>query len=240
MKSFGVYEDIATRTGGDIYIGVVGPVRTGKSTFIKKFMQELVLPQVTGAKRKRYVDELPQAASGRTVMTTEARVRLIDCVGYPVEGATGFEEDGEARLVRTPWNEESIPFSRAAEEGTRRVIRDHSTIGILVTTDGSITDLPRSAYEAPEERAQAELRALGKPYVILLNCREPSAAEGLRAELEEKYGAPVLALNASCTSSPSRAWTSICPTGCAFSMRTVPFWRKCWAGCARLRQNWSR
>lgn len=212
MKSFGVYEDIATRTGGDIYIGVVGPVRTGKSTFIKKFMQELVLPQVTGAKRKRYVDELPQAASGRTVMTTEpkfvpeeaaelkvkdavARVRLIDCVGYPVEGATGFEEDGEARLVRTPWNEESIPFSRAAEEGTRRVIRDHSTIGILVTTDGSITDLPRSAYEAPEERAQAELRALGKPYVILLNCREPSAAEELRAELEEKYGAPVLALN---------------------------------------------
>ena len=175
-------------------------------------MEELVLPQVTGAKRKRYVDELPQSASGRTVMTTEpkfvpeeaaqlkvkdavARVRLIDCVGFPVEGATGFEEDGEARLVRTPWSEESIPFFRAAEEGTRRVIRDHSTIGILVTTDGSITDLPRSAYEGAEERAQAELHALGKPYVILLNCREPAAAQQLRAELEEKYAAPVLALN---------------------------------------------
>ena len=212
MRSFGVYEDIATRTGGDIYLGIVGPVRTGKSTFIKKFMQELVLPQVTGAKRKRYVDELPQSASGRTVMTTEpkfvpeeaaqlkvkdavARVRLIDCVGFPVEGATGFEEDGEARLVRTPWSEESIPFFRAAEEGTRRVIRDHSTIGIIVTTDGSITDLPRSAYEGAEERAQAELRALGKPYAILLNCREPDTAQQLRAELEEKYAAPVLALN---------------------------------------------
>ena len=212
MKSFGVYEDIATRTGGDIYIGVVGPVRTGKSTFIKKFMQELVLPQVTGAKKKRYTDELPQSAGGRTVMTTEpkfvpeeaaqlkvkdavARVRLIDCVGYPVEGATGFEEDGAPRLVKTPWGEESIPFGQAAEDGTRRVIRDHSTIGILVTTDGSITDLPRSAYEAAEERAQSELHALGKPYVIVLNCREPSAAEGLRAELEERYGAPVLALN---------------------------------------------
>ena len=212
MKSFGVYEDIATRTGGDIYIGVVGPVRTGKSTFIKKFMQELVLPQVTGAKKKRYTDELPQAASGRTVMTTEpkfvpeeaaelkvkdavARVRLIDCVGYPVEGATGFEENGVPRLVKTPWSEEEVSFNQAAEDGTRRVIRDHSTIGILVTTDGSITDLPRSAYEAAEERAQSELHALGKPYVILLNCRVPADAEELRAELEEKYNAPVLALN---------------------------------------------
>ncbi len=212
MKSFGVYEDIATRTGGDIYIGVVGPVRTGKSTFIKKFMQELVLPQVTGAKKKRYTDELPQSASGRTVMTTEpkfvpeeaaelkvkdavARVRLIDCVGFPVEGATGFDEDGAPRLVKTPWSDESVPFGQAAEDGTRRVIRDHSTIGILVTTDGSVTDLPRAAYEAAEERAQTELRALGKPYVILLNCREPSDAEELRAELEEKYCAPVLALN---------------------------------------------
>ena len=212
MKTFSIYEDIATRTGGEIYIGVVGPVRTGKSTFIKKFMQELVLPQVTGSKKKRYTDELPQSASGKTVMTTEpkfvpeeaaeikvrdavARVRLIDCVGYPAEGATGFEENGMPRLVKTPWSEESMPFNEAAEVGTRRVIRDHSTIGVLVTTDGSVTELPRSAYEGAEERAQSELKALGKPYVIVLNCLDPAAAEPLRAELEEKYAAPVLAIN---------------------------------------------
>lgn len=213
MKTFGVYEDIASRTGGEIYIGVVGPVRTGKSTFIKKFMQELVLPQVPGAKKKRYTDELPQSASGRTVMTTEpkfvpeegaeikvkdavARVRLIDCVGFPVEGAGGFEEEGAPRLVKTPWNESPVPFQQAAEEGTRRVIRDHATIGILMTTDGSVAEIPRIAYEPAEERAAEELKAIGKPYVIVLNCREPAGAEELRAALEEKYGAPVLALNA--------------------------------------------
>lgn len=213
MKTFGVYEDIASRTGGEIYIGVVGPVRTGKSTFIKKFMQELVLPQVPGAKKKRYTDELPQSASGRTVMTTEpkfvpeegaeikvkdavARVRLIDCVGFPVEGAGGFEEEGAPRLVKTPWNESPVPFQQAAEEGTRRVIRDHATIGILITTDGSVAEIPRIAYEPAEERAAEELKAIGKPYVIVLNCREPAGAEELRAALEEKYGAPVLALNA--------------------------------------------
>ena len=213
MKTFGVYEDIASRTGGEIYIGVVGPVRTGKSTFIKKFMQELVLPQVPGAKKKRYTDELPQSASGRTVMTTEpkfvpeegaeikvkdavARVRLIDCVGFPVEGAGGFEEEGAPRLVKTPWNESPVPFQQAAEEGTRRVIRDHATIGILMTTDGSVAEIPRIAYEPAEERAAEELKAIGKPYVIVLNCREPAGAEELRTALEEKYGAPVLALNA--------------------------------------------
>ena len=213
MKSFGVYEDIATRTGGEIYIGVVGPVRTGKSTFIKKFMQELVLPQVSGAKKRRYTDELPQSASGRTVMTTEpkfvpeegaeikvkdaaARVRLIDCVGFPVEGAGGFEEEGAPRLVKTPWSEAPVPFQQAAEEGTRRVIRDHATIGVLVTTDGSVADIPRIAYEQAEERAAEELKEIGKPYVIVLNCREPSSAEELCAALQEKYGAPVLALNA--------------------------------------------
>ncbi len=213
MKTFGVYEDIASRTGGEIYIGVVGPVRTGKSTFIKKFMQELVLPQVSGAKRKRYTDELPQSASGRTVMTTEpkfvpeegaeikvkeavARVRLIDCVGFPVEGASGFEEEGAPRLVKTPWNESPVPFQEAAEEGTRRVIRDHATIGVLMTTDGSVAEIPRIAYEPAEERAVEELKEIGKPYVIVLNCRAPAEAEELRAALEEKYGAPVLALNA--------------------------------------------
>ena len=212
MEPFGVYEDIASRTGGEIYIGVVGPVRTGKSTFIKTWMQQLVLPGVTGAKKARYTDELPQAGSGRTVMTTEpkfvpeegaeikagemtARVRLIDCVGFPVEGAGGFEEEGAPRLVKTPWSETPLPFGQAAEEGTRRVIRDHATIGVLVTTDGSVSDLPRIAYEPAEERAAEELKAIGKPYAIVLNCREPAAAEELRAALREKYGVPVIALD---------------------------------------------
>ena len=212
MKNFSVYEDIATRTGGDIYIGVVGPVRTGKSTFIKRFMEELVLPEVAANKKKRYTDELPQSAAGRTVMTTEpkfvpeegaeikvkdasARVRLIDCVGFPVEGATGFEEEGEARLVKTPWNEEAVPFERAAEEGTRRVIRDHATVGILVTTDGSVTGIDRSAYEAAEACAYNELKAIGKPFVIVLNCVNPAKSQELVTQLEEKYGVCVLALN---------------------------------------------
>ncbi len=213
MKSFGVYEDVAGRTGGDIFIGVVGPVRTGKSTFIKKFMEELVLPGIDGSKRQRSIDELPQSAAGRTVMTTEpkfvpeqaaeiavgnavARVRLIDCVGYPVEGAVGFEEEGSPRLVKTPWNDGPIPFEEAAEEGTRRVARDHSTIDILVTTDGSVTGIPRSAYEAAEEKAFEELRAAQKPFIIFLNCKDPAASEELRAALEEKYATPVIAANA--------------------------------------------
>ncbi len=213
MESFSVYEDIATRTGGEIFIGVVGPVRTGKSTFIKRFMEELVLPGVAASKKKRYQDELPQSAAGKTVMTTEpkfvpeegaeikvrdiaAKVRLIDCVGYPVDGANGFEEDGAPRLVKTPWNDSPVPFHRAAEEGTRKVIRDHSTIGILVTTDGSVTGIPREGYEAAEEEAVRELNAIKKPFVILLNCAEPASQEQLRAALAEKYGAPVIALNA--------------------------------------------
>ena len=213
MDNLSVYENIATRTGGDIYIGVVGPVRTGKSTFIKKFMQELVLPQVEGGKKQRYSDELPQSAAGKTVMTTEpkfvpeeaaeirvkeavARVRLIDCVGFPVAGAAGFEEEGEPRLVKTPWNDSPVTFELAATEGTQRVIRDHSTIGILMTTDGSVTGISRQAYEEAEERAYTELKEIGKPFVILLNCAEPKNAESLRAQLEEKYRAPVLAVNA--------------------------------------------
>ena len=213
MEKFQVYEDIAKRTGGEIFLGVVGPVRTGKSTFIKRFMEEFVLSGVSGAKKQRYTDELPQSAAGKTVMTTEpkfvpeeaaeikiknavARVRLIDCVGYPVEGAAGFEEEGAPRLVKTPWSESPVPFERAAEEGTRRVIRDHSTIGILMTTDGSVTGLSRDAYERAEERACGELKELGKPFVILLNCADPNGAEELRARLEEKYCAPVMAVNA--------------------------------------------
>ena len=213
MENNSVYEDIAARCGGEIYVGVVGPVRTGKSTFIKKFMEELVLPQATGAKRQRMTDELPQSGSGKTVMTTEpkfvpeeaaeisfkdatAKVRLIDCVGFPVEGASGFEEEGTPRLVKTPWNDAPVPFEQAAGEGTRRVIRDHSTIGVLVTTDGSVTGIPRAAYEGAEALAAEELKQIGKPFVILLNCTDPSGAEELRASLEEKYSAPVVAANA--------------------------------------------
>ncbi len=210
MNTFGVYEDVATRTGGDIFIGVVGPVRTGKSTFIKRFLEELVIPSVTGAKKQRYTDELPQSAAGKTVMTTEpkfipeeaaeikvkdavARVRLIDCVGFPVEGAAGFEEDGAPRYVKTPWNESAVPFDQAAEEGTRRVVRDHATIAVLVTTDGSIADLPRAAYEKAEETAVKELKDIGKPFAIFLNCVEPDRSRELAASLGEKYGVPVLA-----------------------------------------------
>lgn len=213
MENFSVYEDIAARTGGEIYVGVVGPVRTGKSTFIKRFMEELVIPRVSGAKKNRMTDELPQSAAGKTVMTTEpkfvpeeaaeisvreatAKVRLIDCVGFPVEGAAGFEEDGSPRLVRTPWSDAPVSFQTAAEEGTRRVIREHSTIGILMTTDGSVADLPREAYEQAERKAAEELSEMGKPYAVLLNCKNPSSAENLRAELEERYCAPVLAVNA--------------------------------------------
>ena len=213
MEDIGVYEDIAARTGGEIYIGVVGPVRTGKSTFIKRFMEELVLPEAEGSKRRRMVDELPQSASGRTVMTTEpkfvpeeaipvtfgratAKVRLVDCVGFPVQGAAGFEEDGEPRLVKTPWSETPMPLKEAAEEGTRKVMRDHSTIGIVMTTDGSVTGIAREEYEDAEARCIAEMKESGKPFVILLNSMEPQNCDGLRFALEEKYASPVLAVNA--------------------------------------------
>ena len=213
MENYSVYEDIANRTGGDIYIGVVGPVRTGKSTFIKRFMETLVIPSAQENARAVMIDELPQSASGKTVMTTEpkfvpakaakiavskgaeASVRLVDCVGFAVEGASGFEEDGAPRLVKTPWSEEPMPFEQAAALGTEKVIKEHSTIGLLVTTDGSITDIPRLNYVAAEERAVRELKVLDKPFVILLNCREPSSQTALRAALEEKYAAPVVAVN---------------------------------------------
>ena len=213
MENYSVYEDIASRTGGDIYIGVVGPVRTGKSTFIKRFMETLVIPSAEENARAVMIDELPQSAAGKTVMTTEpkfvpakaakiafgkgaeASVRLVDCVGFAVEGANGFDEDGTPRLVKTPWQEEAMPFEQAAALGTEKVINEHSTIGLLVTTDGSITDIPRSAYLAAEERAVRELKAIGKPFVVLLNCKEPEGQETLRRTLEEKYAAPVVALN---------------------------------------------
>lgn len=211
-----IYNDIAKRGGGDIYIGVVGPVRTGKSTFIKKFMDKSVLPNIDdNFRRERAVDELPQSAGGRTIMTTEPKfvpneaveikiddnaafkVRLIDCVGYVVASALGHTEDGAARMVSTPWFEEDIPFDRAAEIGTEKVIKEHSTIGIVVTTDGSITDIERYEYIEAEERVIRELKAIGKPFVILLNSRNPYSKEAkeLKEELEIKYEAPVVALS---------------------------------------------
>lgn len=214
MGNYSVYEDMTNRTGGDIYIGVVGPVRTGKSTFIKRFMQTLVIPAAKESERRVMTDELPQSADGKTVMTTEpkfvpskaakikiakgarASVRLVDCVGYTVEGATGFEEDGKPRLISTPWQEEPMPFERAAELGTERVIKEHSTIGVLVTTDGSVTGIERKAYVPAEERTVVQLKELKKPFVIVLNCKEPQKNEKLRAALETKYAAPVVAVNA--------------------------------------------
>ena len=213
MENYNVYQDISSRSGGDIYIGVVGPVRTGKSTFIKRFMETLVIPNAKENERAVMVDELPQSAAGKTVMTTEpkfvpakaakitlakgvdASVRLVDCVGFAVEGANGFEEDGHPRLVKTPWSEETMPFEQAASWGTEKVIKEHSTIGIMITTDGSITDLPRTAYEKAEERAVRELKCLKKPFVILLNCKDVEKVGALKSTLENKYEAPVVALN---------------------------------------------
>lgn len=217
MDKFDLYRDIATRTGGDIYVGVVGPVRTGKSTVIKQFMEKLVVDGIEGKDaRARAVDEIPQSADGKTIMTTQpkfvpaeaARVtlsdnlsvnmRLIDCVGYLVAGALGSEEGGKERMVSTPWSDEDMPFSEAAEIGTDKVIREHSTIALAVTTDGSFTDIPRAEYVPAEERVIAELKATGKPFAIVLNTAEPAAetAQSLKAELEEKYDAPVTVINA--------------------------------------------
>ena len=213
MENYNVYQDVASRFGGDIYIGVVGPVRTGKSTFIKQFMKKLVLPHVQEGDLAEMTDELPQSSAGKTIMTTEPKfvpkksakislakgvdvsVRLVDCVGFAVEGANGFEEEGAPRLVKTPWREEAMPFEEAAAFGTEKVIKEHSTIGVLVTTDGSIADIPREAYVAAEERAVRELKGMGKPFVIVLNCREPNEKMGLLKSLEEKYGVPMVALN---------------------------------------------
>ena len=213
MDKFDLYNDIATRTKGNIYIGVVGPVRTGKSTFIKRFMEGLILPEITDENDlARATDEMPQSAAGRIVMTTQpkfvpaesiklslgdlrAKVRLIDCVGYMVEGAEGDKEDGKPRMVRTPWQEEEMPFEQAAEMGTQKVIRDHSTIGVVVTQDGSVTDIPRSSYLAAEERVVREMKEIGKPFVMILNSKDPLSAETqkLAFALSEKYGVAVLA-----------------------------------------------
>lgn len=211
-----IYKDIAERTQGDIYVGVVGPVRTGKSTFIKRFMDTLVLPNIENdAMHDRAVDELPQSSAGRTIMTTEPKfipenavevqlpdnasfsVRMIDCVGYIVPSSLGYVEGDKPRMVRTPWFDHEIPFNQAAEIGTRKVITEHSTIGLVVTTDGSISDIPRDEYEEAEERVISELKELNKPFIVLLNCTYPQSdsAKNLADTLSEKYTVPVLPVN---------------------------------------------
>lgn len=216
METTNIYADIAKRTDGDIYIGIVGPVRTGKSTFIQKFMETLVIPNIESEfRRERAVDELPQSAAGKTIMTTEPKfipeeavriqldggaemnVRMIDCVGYIVPSSLGYFEDEAPRMVKTPWFEDPVPFNMAAEVGTQKVITEHSTIGIVVTTDGSITDIPRDEYEEAEERVIRELKEINKPFIVLLNCLSPGSERAgvLSRELSEKYGVPVVPLN---------------------------------------------
>ena len=212
-NNFKLYEDIAKRTDGDIYVGVVGPVRTGKSTFIKRFMDLLVIPNIENSyKKERARDELPQSASGKTIMTTEPKfipneaveikigsdislkTRLVDCVGYLVNNAIGYLENDTPRMVKTPWSTEEIPFEKAAEIGTRKVIQEHSTIGLLITTDGSFTDIPRSDYVEAEERVVTELKELNKPFIILLNSNSPysESTRILAQNLQEKYNTTVI------------------------------------------------
>ncbi|GAA0297096.1 stage IV sporulation protein A [Gracilibacillus halotolerans] len=216
MERVDIFKDISKRTNGDIYLGVVGAVRTGKSTFIKKFMEKMVLPSIENeSDRVRAQDELPQSAAGRTIMTTEPKfvpnqavsltvedgldvnVRLVDCVGYTVKGAQGFEDENGPRMIHTPWYEEPIPFHDAAEIGTRKVIQEHSTMGIVITTDGSIGDIPREDYLEAEARVIEELKEVGKPFIMIINTVQPyhQETEMLRQELVEKFDIPVLPMS---------------------------------------------
>ena len=216
MEKVDIFKDIAERTGGDIYLGVVGAVRTGKSTFIKKFMELVVIPNIPSeADRARAQDELPQSAAGKTIMTTEPKfvpnqaasiqvaegldvnIRLVDCVGYTIPGAKGYEDENGPRMIHTPWYEEPIPFNEAAEIGTRKVIQDHSTLGVVVTTDGSIGEIPRSDYLEAEERVVEELKEVGKPFIMIVNSVQPHHPNtvALRESLQEKYDIPVLAMS---------------------------------------------
>ena len=216
MANASIYHDIAARTGGNIYLGVVGPVRTGKSTFVKRFMELMVLPNIPDPYRaERARDELPQSGSGRTIMTTEPKfvpeeavsiapdgaarlqVRLIDSVGYMVEGASGAEEEGQPRMITTPWFDRQIPLAQAAELGTQKVMQEHCTVGIVVTTDGTVTDLPRQAYEAAEQRAIRDMQQTGKPFVVVVNSADPAGegAQTIAAAIRQDYGAACLCLD---------------------------------------------
>ncbi len=216
MAKYNIYQDISKRSGGDVYIGVVGPVRTGKSTFIKKFMDLLVIPNIDNAfKRERAKDELPQSSAGRTIMTTEPKfipneavevclsnnakfnVRMIDCVGYIIDSALGYIEDSAPRMVKTPWSEKEIPFAEAAETGTHKVICEHSNIGLVITTDGSITDISREDYIAAEDRVINELKELGKPFVVLVNSTDPDGISAIevKSKIEAKHLVPVISVN---------------------------------------------
>lgn len=216
MEKVDIFKDIAERTGGDIYLGVVGAVRTGKSTFIKKFMELVVIPNIPSeADRARAQDELPQSAAGKTIMTTEPKfvpnqaasisvaeglevnIRLVDCVGYTIPGAKGCEDENGPRMIHTPWYEDPIPFNEAAEIGTRKVIQDHSTLGVVVTTDGSIGEIPRSDYLEAEERVVEELKEVGKPFIMIVNSVQPHHPNtvALKESLQEKYDIPVLAMS---------------------------------------------
>ena len=216
MEKVDILKDIAERTGGDIYLGVVGAVRTGKSTFIKRFMELVVIPNIQDEyERSRATDELPHSGAGRTITTIEPKfvpnqavniqvdegldinMRLVDCVGYAIEGAKGYEDEKGPRMINTPWYDEPVPFQEAAETGTRKVIQEHSTLGIVITTDGSIADIPRESYVEVEERIVSELKEVGKPFILLLNSAQPysESVQQLRAELAEKYDIPVIALS---------------------------------------------
>ena len=216
MTTTDIYQDIATRTGGSLFVGVLGPVRTGKSTFIKRFMETCVIPNIENVyRRERAIDELPQSGSGRTIMTAEPKfvpeeavtvtleggvtfaVRLIDSVGYMVRGAMGQTEDGAPRMVMTPWSDQELPMAQAAEIGTRKVICEHSTVGIVITTDGTVTDIPREDYLEPEERVIRELQELGKPFVVLLNSAQPHAQRALSIarDIESKFTVRCLPVN---------------------------------------------
>ena len=216
MEKFDIYQDIAKRTDGDIYVGVVGPVRTGKSTFVKRFAELMIMPNISGKNKKLIAtDELPQSGAGKTITTTEPKfipseavkvtvkgktfvnMRLIDCVGFMVEGALGHEENGETRMVQTPWKKEPVPFGEAAETGTDKVISEHSTIGVVVTTDGSVTDIPRENYIAAEKKTIEKLKKIGKPFAIILNSADPDGetATDTAKKMEEEYGVSVVRMN---------------------------------------------